>query len=403
MKFMKNLLVIFLFLLNSTTFAQKFENLAPTPPMGWNSWNTFHCDINEKLVMEVADAFERDGYKDAGYEYIILDDCWSLKERDANGNLVADPEKFPSGIKALADYVHSKGLKIGIYSDAGIKTCAGYPGSRDYEVQDAKLFASWEIDYLKYDWCSTFGRNPQEAYKTISDAMYAAGRPMVLGICEWGSAEPWKWGKEFGQLWRISGDIAPCFDCIVDHGSYKDWGVMEIVYMRKDIRKYAGPNGWNDYDMMEVGNGMTVNENRAHFSLWSMFATALIMGNDVRSADQSTIDIQTNEFAIAINQDPLGVQAFKYGNIDSTEVWVKPMQNNEWAVCFLNRKNEPVNFEFDWSKHKFVDPDFDHKIDFIDNKLKLFNVWTGKKSGNTKKTIQTEIGPHDVLMFWMSK
>jgi alpha-galactosidase len=353
--------------------------------------------------MDVADAFERDGYTEAGYEYIIIDDCWALRERDENGNLVPDPEKFPSGMKALADYVHSKGLKFGIYGDAGTKTCAGYPGSKGFEIQDAKLFASWGVDYLKYDWCNTWGLKPQEAYEAISEALFAAGRPIVLGICEWGTAAPWTWGKEFGQLWRISGDIAPCFDCIVDHGSYKDWGVMKIVYMREDIRKYAGPNGWNDFDMMEVGNGMTAAEDRAHFSLWSMFASALIMGNDIRSASQETIDIQTSEYAIAINQDPLGVQAFKYTDIDSTEVWVKPLKNDEWAICFLNRKNEPVNFEFNWSQHKIEDPDFDYKVDFSSEKFKLFDVWAGKKAGTTKKPVKTEIGAHDVLMYWLNR
>lgn len=400
---MKNLVFILLVLIGTNSFAQKFENLAPTPPMGWNSWNTFHCDVNEQLIMDVADAFERDGYTEAGYEYIIIDDCWALRERDENGNLVPDPEKFPSGMKALADYVHSKGLKFGIYGDAGTETCAGYPGSKGFEIQDAKLFASWGVDYLKYDWCNTWGLKPQEAYEAISDALFAAGRPIVLGICEWGTAAPWTWGKEFGQLWRISGDIAPCFDCIVDHGSYKDWGVMKIVYMREDIRKYAGPNGWNDFDMMEVGNGMTAAEDRAHFSLWSMFASALIMGNDIRSASQETIDIQTSEYAIAINQDPLGVQAFKYTDIDSTEVWVKPLKNDEWAICFLNRKNEPVNFEFNWSQHKIEDPDFDYKVDFSSEKFKLFDVWAGKKAGTTKKPVKTEIGAHDVLMYWLNR
>lgn len=399
----KRLLVVLLVITANLLYAQKFENLAPTPPMGWNSWNTFKSDISEKLIMEIADAFGREGYKDAGYEYIIIDDCWSLKVRDANGNLVADPVKFPNGMKHLADYIHSKGLKFGIYSDAGTKTCAGYPGSRGFEVEDAKLFASWGIDYLKYDWCNTFNRDPQEAYKTISDALYAAGRPIVLGICEWGTAEPWKWAKQYGQLWRISGDIAPCFECVVDHGSYKDWGVMKIVYMRENIREYAGPNGWNDFDMMEVGNGMTEAEDRSHFSLWSMFATALIMGNDVRSASPATIKTLTNGEVVAINQDPLGVQAFKYTNVDSTEVWAKPLENGEWAVCFLNRKNEPVIFEFDWRKHKIKDPDFDYAADFSKDEFKLLNVWSGAKAGTTKAALKETIGGHDVLMFRLEK
>ena len=222
-------------------------------PMGWNSWNTFKNNINESLIRDIADAFEKDGYKEAGYKYIIIDDCWSSKQRDKEGNLVPDPAKFPGGMKALVDYVHSKGLKIGIYGCAGTRTCADFPGSKGFEMQDAKLFASWGIDYLKYDWCNTSGLNAEVAYATMRDALYAAGRPVVFGICDWGDNQPWLWGKKTGQLWRISGDIAPCFDCVIDHGSYKDWGVMKVVYMRKDIRKYAGPDGWNDFDMMEVG------------------------------------------------------------------------------------------------------------------------------------------------------
>jgi alpha-galactosidase len=395
--------IIVLILIFPVVAGQKFNNLAPTPPMGWNSWNTFQSKINEQLVRDIADIFERDGYKNAGYNYIIIDDCWSLHERDKDGNLVADPAKFPEGMKALADYVHSKGLKLGIYSDAGNQTCAGYPGSKDHEMQDAQLFASWGIDYLKYDWCSTQGLNTVEAYTKIRDALYAAGRPIVLGICEWGNTQPWLWGKEIGQLWRISGDITPCFDCVVDHGSYKDWGIMKIVDLRNDIRKYAGPNGWNDYDMMEVGNGMTVSEDRAHFSIWCMLSTSLIMGNDLRSASPAAIEILTNKNAIAINQDPLGVQAFKYKDIDSTEVWVKPLKNDEWAICFLNRKKESITVNFNWSDNFIIDPDFSYNVNFKNEKFKILNVWTGKKAGTTRKPLKAVIPVHDVVMLRLSK
>lgn len=399
---MKKTLTILLLFIPGLIFSQKFPNLAPTPPMGWNSWNTFNTKVNEKLIKNVAYAFKKDGYKDAGYKYIIIDDCWSMKQRDNEGNLVPDPEKFPGGIKALADYIHAKGLKIGIYSCAGTRTCGDFPGSKGFELQDARLFASWGIDYLKYDWCNTTGLNAEKAYTAMRDALYAAGRPMILGICEWGDNQPWLWAKNIGQLWRISGDIAPCFDCIIDHGSYKDWGVMKVVYMRKDIRKFAGPDGWNDFDMMEVGNGMTVSENRSHFTLWCMLASALIMGNDIRKDDPSTVAILTNKDMISINQDPLGIQAFKYKDIDSTEVWVKPLKNKEWAVCFLNRKKEPVSFEFDWSKQKISDPDFDFKADLSKEEFNLFNIWSGKKSGTTGKAVKAQIAGHDVLVFRLS-
>lgn len=395
--------IIVLILVFPVVTGQKFNNLAPTPPMGWNSWNTFQSKINEQLVRDIADIFERDGYKNAGYNYIIIDDCWSLHERDKDGNLVADPAKFPEGMKALADYVHSKGLKLGIYSDAGTQTCAGYPGSKGYEMQDARLFASWGIDYLKYDWCNSQGLNTIDSYTKIRDALYAAGRPIVLCICEWGNTQPWLWGKEIGQLWRISGDITPCFDCIVDHGSYKDWGIMKIVDLRNDIRKYAGPNGWNDYDMMEVGNGMTVTEDRTHFSIWCMLSTSLIMGNDLRSASPATNEILTNKNAVAINQDPLGVQAFKYKDIDSTEVWVKPLKNDEWAICFLNRKNKSVTLNFNWSDNFIKDPDFSYSVDFKNEKFKILNIWTGKKTGTTRKPLTAVIPVHDVVMLRLSK
>jgi alpha-galactosidase len=399
---MKKTLITLIFFLPVLLFGQKFPNLAPTPPMGWNSWNTFKTNINEKLIKDVADAFVKDGYKEAGYKYIIIDDCWSLKQRDADGNLVPDPAKFPGGMKALADYVHSKGLKIGIYGCAGTRTCGDYPGSEGYEIKDAKLFASWGIDYLKYDWCNTSGLNAEKAYTTMRDALYATGRPIVYGICEWGDNQPWLWAKNIGHLWRISGDIAPCFDCVVDHGSYKDWGVMKVVYMRKDIRKYSGPDGFNDFDMMEVGTGMTENENRSHFTIWSMLASALIMGNDIRTADPPTVAILTNKDMISINQDPLGIQAFKYKDIDSTEVWVKPLKNKEWAVCFLNRKRVPVALEFNWSENKLIDPDFDFKVDFSKEKFNLFSVWTGKQTGTTGETLKTKLEGHNVLVFRLS-
>ena len=181
-----------------------------------------------------------------------------------------DPERFPSGMKALADYVHSLGLKIGIYSDAGWKTCAGKPGSRGYEFQDALTYAEWGIDYLKYDWCNTEELSAEGAYLTMRDALYAAGRPIVFSICEWGDNEPWEWAAELGHLWRTTGDIIDCFDCEIGHGSWSSWGILRILDKQEGLRQYAGPGHWNDPDMMEVGNSMSVNEDRAHFSMWAM-------------------------------------------------------------------------------------------------------------------------------------
>ena len=253
--------------LTSNVQAQKREGLALTPPMGWNSWNKFGAELNEDLVRQTADAMASSGIKEAGYQYIVIDDFWQY-DRDSLGFIQPDLKKFPSGIKALADYIHSKGLKFGIYSCAGDKTCGGRPGSRGHEFQDALSYAKWGVDYLKYDWCNTTGLSAIGAYTTMRDALYATGRPIVFSLCEWGDNKPWDWAAKVGQLWRTTGDITNCFDAEVSHGTWSSWGVMKIVEMRPGIRKYAGPGHWNDPDMLEVGNGMTVSEDRAHFSLW---------------------------------------------------------------------------------------------------------------------------------------
>ncbi len=378
--------------------AQKFDGLALTPPMGWNSWNKFSCDVTESLIRETADAMVASGLKDAGYEYIVIDDCWH-GERDSLGFIQPDPVRFPSGIKALADYIHSKGLKFGIYSDAGWQTCGGRPGSRGREYQDAQRYASWGVDYLKYDWCNTEGLKAEGAYLTMRDALYEAGRPIVLSICEWGDNQPWEWAGPIGHLWRTTGDIYNCFDCEYNHGTWSSWGVLQILDMREDIRKYAGPDHWNDPDMMEIGNGMTVNEDRAHFSLWAMMAAPLIAGNDLRNMSPETIAILTNKEVIAIDQDSLGVQGFKHIDDENFEVWVKPLAKGDLAVCFLNRAVEPLDLNFDWKSNPMKDPDFDYTFDFTRNTYDLLNVWSGKQQGTTKRVLKASIPGHDVLMF----
>jgi len=381
--------------------AQKFDGLALTPPMGWNSWNKFSCDVTESLIRETADAMVASGLKDAGYEYIVIDDCWH-GERDSLGFIQPDPVRFPSGIKALADYIHSKGLKFGIYSDAGWQTCGGRPGSRGREYQDAQRYASWGVDYLKYDWCNTEGLKAEGAYLTMRDALYEAGRPIVLSICEWGDNQPWEWAGPIGHLWRTTGDIYNCFDCEYNHGTWSSWGVLQILDMRKDIRKYAGPDHWNDPDMMEIGNGMTVNEDRAHFSLWAMMAAPLIAGNDLRNMSPETIAILTNKEVIAIDQDTLGIQAFKHIDDENFEVWVKPLAKGDLAVCFLNRAVEPLDLNFDWKSSPMKDPDFDYTFEFTRNTYDLLNVWSGKQQGTTKRVLKASIPGHDVLMFRLS-
>ena len=233
---MKKVVLLTLIIYSICLNAQKFD-LAKTPPMGWNSWNKFRCDVSEKMIKEIADAMVSSGMKDAGYEYVIIDDCWQVR-RDENENIVADPERFPSGIKALADYVHSKGLKFGIYSCAGTKTCEGRPGGSGHEFQDAKMYASWGVDYLKYDWCNTGTENAQAAYTRIRDGLYKAGRPIVLSMCEWGTNQPWLWAKDVGHLWRTTGDIQDCWDCEFNWGGN---GFTKILDKQVGLGKYAGP------------------------------------------------------------------------------------------------------------------------------------------------------------------
>ena len=257
--------------LTSALLAQN-ATLAPTPPMGWNSWNKFGCNVSEDLIRQTADVMVKSGMKDAGYQYVVIDDCWQVS-RDKDGNIVADAQRFPSGIKALADYVHSLGLKFGIYSDVGSKTCAGRPGSLGHEYQDARQYAAWTVDYLKYDWCNSTTQDGPSSYALMRQALDASGRPIVLSICEWGTAKPWLWGKEVGgNLWRTTGDISD------------RWASMERIGFAQDaLAPYAAPGHWNDPDMLEIGNGgMTDTEYRTHMSLWSMLAAPLIAGNDVR-------------------------------------------------------------------------------------------------------------------------
>jgi len=257
----------------------RWDSLALTPPMGWNSWNRYHCDINEEIVRATADAMVEKGMRDAGYLYVVIDDCWQIA-RDEQGNIIPDPERFPSGMKALGDYIHSKGLKFGIYSDAGTKTCQKRPGSRGYEFQDARTYASWGVDYLKYDWCHTSTQDAPASYALMRQALDATGRPIVFSICEWGTHKPWLWGaKVGGNLWRTTEDILNCWDCTTDWGGM---GFIWILDKQDTLWKYAGPGHWNDPDMLEVGNsGLTLEESRAHFSLWCVLTARLMAGNDI--------------------------------------------------------------------------------------------------------------------------
>ena len=378
--------------------AQKFPNLALTPPMGWNSWNKFAGNINETLIRQTADAMATNGMKEAGYIYVVVDDCWEAKSRDALGNIVADPKKFPSGMKALGDYLHAKGFQFGIHNCAGTKTCAGFPGGRGHEFQDALTYASWGVDFLKYDWCEHGTANSQETYKTMRDGLATAGRPIVFSLCEWGDTKPWLWAKDTGHLWRTTGDIYNCFDCVYDHGSWKSFGMLQILDKQDGLREYAGPGHWNDPDMLEVGNGMAVNEERAHFSMWCMLAAPLIAGNDMQTMSAETREVLTNPEAIAVDQDKLGVQGFKYSSKDGLETWFKPLDDGGWAMTILNRSTNAQKISFDWQNEKVSDTFAKREANFSTTTYGLRDLWLKKDAGTTKEMLSAEIPAHDALM-----
>lgn len=356
---------------------QKKQGLALTPPMGWNSWNTFRCDgLNEQLVKEMADIMSTNGMKEAGYEYVNLDDCWQIG-RHPDGRIMIDSVRFPSGIKALADYVHSKGLKLGIYSDAGLLTCAKKPGSFSHEEIDAQTYAEWGVDYLKYDFCNlpmTLDQDPddketapvirtamkgppnytaQQIYLPMADALGKADRDIVFSICNWGVQEPWKWAGDISHLWRTTPDIRPYFKGFKLKYLYF-MSLMDIIKRtdKHQLHLYAGPGRWNDPDMLEVGNGkLTHDENVAHFSMWAMMAAPLLAGNDLRNMPDEVLKILTNRKVIAVNQDPLGKQGYKVSETKGVQVWVKPLSGDGWAVCFLNPGGKK-SIQADWSTLK---------------------------------------------------
>jgi alpha-galactosidase len=381
---MKKLILIAVLFAGLTASAQKTPNLVPTPPMGWNSWNKFACDINEKVIREMADAIVSFGMSKLGYEYIVIDDCWQVA-RKTDGTIIVDSVKFPSGIKSLADYVHSKGLKFGIYSCAGLKTCQQRPGGNGYEVIDANTYASWGVDYLKYDWCYNEGIDYLKAYTDMSNALAKSGRPIVFSLCEWGSNRPWIWASKVGHLWRTTGDIQDCWDCKADWGGM---GWTTILDQQVGLEKFAGPGHWNDPDMLEVGNGkMKNNEYQAHFSFWCLLAAPLMAGNDLRSMDEATKAILTNPNAIKVNQDKLGIQGSKIFDEGDFEIWSKKLSNNETAMIFFNRNEKENTFKINWKQLG------------ITKDSQLFDIWKNAKAGNTGATSEVKIPGHSVLFY----
>jgi len=361
------------------------DGLARTPPMGWNSWNKFACHVTEDAVRGVAGAMVESGMKDAGYQYIVIDDCWQTG-RDAEGNIQADATRFPSGIKALADYVHALGLKFGIYSDAGRKTCGGRPGSRGYEFQDARTYAKWGVDYLKYDWCSADGQTTQESYALMRDALKLAGRPIVFSLCEWGNSKPWTWGPAVGHLWRTTTDIMDVWE---GRKQGNGAGAATIADMQVELADFAGPGHWNDPDMLEVGNGgMSDAEYRSHFSLWCMMAAPLIAGNDVANMKPETHDILTNREAIAVDQDALGKQGKRIRHENGQDVWVKPLDGGGVAVLLLNRGAAEQTISVTWEQLGLP----------ADKSLNGRDLWAHKDLGKLARQLSAPVASHGVAM-----
>jgi alpha-galactosidase len=301
------------------------NGLARTPQMGFNDWNAYGCNVSETLIKTTAKAMHDNGMAAAGYRYVNIDDCWLTHNRDGGGNLVPDPAKFPDGIAGTAAYVHSLGLLLGIYEDAGSATCAGYPGSLGHEQQDARTFAAWGVDYLKYDNCNNQGIGAQGRYTAMRDALAATGRPILFSLCDWGQENVWTWGAGVGNSWRTTGDINASF------GS-----MLSIFHANAGLAGYAGPGGWNDPDMLEIGNGMSATEDRTEFSLWAEMAAPLVAGTNIARASATTLSILSNKAVIAVDQDSLGKQGRLVSSAGGHDVMTKPLANGDVAVVLFN-------------------------------------------------------------------
>jgi alpha-galactosidase len=353
------------------------NGLALTPPMGWNSWNHFGCNVSESLIRETADSMAANGMRDAGYRYVVIDDCWQVA-RAADGTIIADSARFPHGIAALANYVHSKGLRFGIYTDAGTKTCQGRPGTYGHEEQDARTYAAWHVDYVKEDWCNATGLDAPTQYAKFRDALAHSGRKIVFSICEWGHNQPWGWAPQAGNLWRTTEDIEDKWPSMLTN--------LDISAQHSAI---ARPGAWNDPDMLEVGNGgMTDGEYRAHFSMWAIMAAPLLAGNDVRTMSAATKAILLNPEVIAVDQDSLGAQGvIVWEPTPELQVWSKRLRDGSIAVALLNRSTAaakiPANF---WRAGLHV------------SSARVRDLWAHSDLGTFKNEYATTVPAHGVVM-----
>ena len=358
--------------------------LAATPPMGFNTWNTFGEKINEQMVREIADVLVSEGLAELGYEYLVIDDCWAERERGSDGLMVPSREKFPGGMKALAAYVQSKGLKFGMYTCAGTMTCASYPGSYDHEEVDAKMFASWDVDFLKYDFCYVpEGAHGPSLYAKMGLALRSSGREILFSLCEWGSNKSWLWGAGVGgHMWRTTGDIVDSWESI-EH----------IGFSQSGHAKYGGPGHWNDPDMLVVGmysegnvarGGCTDTEYRTHFGLWCLLASPLMIGCDPRNMNDATRDILKNKELIAVNQDPLGRQGFRVARKGKLDIWKKPLAGGSLAVGLFNRGDETAKIAVSWKDLGLAE----------DRAASVRDLWSHEDLGEFAGSFEAEVESH---------
>lgn len=373
------------------------QTLAATPPMGWTSEHTFGLAVTEQDVKAAADALVSNGMHRVGYTYVIVGDGWQ-GARDEDAFIQADAKKFPSGIKALADYVHDLGLGFGLSSATGERTCGGRLGSRGHEYQDALQYSRWGVDYLQYDWCNAEELSPQGAYLTMRDALLAAGRPVFFHIDTRGESEPWTWANGVGHARRTTRTVAACFTCIESHGSTSAWGVLPVVEQQDHLRAFAGPRRWNDPGALTVGRGMTAAEDRAQVSLWAMLAAPLLVGGDLASMADSTRAILTNPEVIAVDQDNLGVQGYRYRTDGALDVWLRPLGRGQLAVLFLNRGATKLQLAFDWRKHEVRDDLTLKSYSFATTTYEVRDLWAHERVGTTQEPLSTTLQSHDVLM-----
>jgi alpha-galactosidase len=365
------------------------DGLALTPPMGWYPWNEFGQEPqNEKLIKEIVDALVRSGLKEAGYKYVGPDEgiCFS---RDASGKLTSNLERYPSGLRGLGDYIHKRGLKYALYTDAGTRTCSqAMPGTKNHEYEDMVAFADWRADYLKVDWCNTEGQDVAKSYTKLRDGLHAAGRPIVYSLCSWGEGQPWKWAASVGNLWRTTGDI-----CEPGKADWDD--AMKVVAANEKLYEAAGPGHWNDPDMMIAGmDGLSEAQNRSFFSLWCMMAAPLMAGNDLRRMTASTVHILTNLEAIGINQDPLGIQGRIVRREGKVEIWAgKRLFDRSQAVLVFNQGAEPVQVQVTWPDIGLAES----------TALYVRNLWTHQTTGPHGGGISVTVAPNDVALLRISK